>query len=75
LPVFHFTGGSSYSVNGTVYLPTARFDFLGNSSLTIKSGYVIAKQFNYQGSSSFVMDTFGGSAPAQLASKDVALTQ
>jgi hypothetical protein len=75
LPVFHFTGGSSYSVNGTVYLPTARFDFLGNSTLTIKSGYVIAKQFNYQGNSAFVMDTFGGSAPAVLASKDLALTQ
>lgn len=75
IPLFHFTGGSSYFVNGTIYVPNGRFEFYGNSSLAVKSGYVIAKQFFYQGNSSFTMDTFGGAAPSALAPKNMVLTQ
>jgi len=59
-------GTTDYFVNGTIYLPKARLQMTGSSDLTVtaKSGYVITKQFAYQGDSAFTMDTFGGPVPS-----------
>lgn len=66
---FKLTGNKDYYVKGSVYLPGARLEMYGTADLTVdvKSGWVIAWQFFYQGSSSFTMDSFGGAAPVALS--------
>ena len=70
-------GITDYFVNGTIYLPKARLQMTGSSDLTVtaKSGYVITKQFAYQGDSAFTMDTFGGPVPSALAGQQIAIAQ
>ncbi len=70
MSTFKLRGSKDYNVFGTMYLPTQRLEFYGSLDLYVssRSGYVVAWQFFYQGSSSFTFDSFGGSAPPLLTS-------
>jgi hypothetical protein len=74
---FKFAGNKDYFVGGTVYLPKGSLNLTGDTSLSVtaKSGYVIAQQFSYEGSSTFTVDAFGGTVPAGFVLNSVALVQ
>jgi hypothetical protein len=77
MKTFRFTGTKDYFVNGSIYLPTQRFELYGSADMTVssKSGYVIAQQFYYQGNSSFTFDAFGSAVPSGLGSTKVVLAR
>jgi Flp pilus assembly protein TadG len=77
MSTFTLTGTKDYFINGTIYLPKARLELYGSVDMTVKSksGYVIAKQFYYQGDSSFSFDAFGGAVPSGLNPSYTALVQ
>ncbi len=62
-------GGSSLSLNGTVYAPTATLSLSGYSSVAAKIGYAIIDQMTIGGSSSFAFNAFSsnGVTPRTLA--------
>jgi Putative Flp pilus-assembly TadE/G-like len=74
---FKFAGNKDYFVGGTVYLQKGSLNLTGDTSLSVtaKSGYVIAQQFSYEGSSTFTVDAFGGTVPAGFVLNSVALVQ
>lgn len=77
MSTFKLTGSKDYFVDGTIYLPTVRLELYGTADLsaTAKSGYVIAKQFYYQGDSSFSFAAFGGTVPSSLLVTGAVLVQ
>jgi hypothetical protein len=58
----NITGGADLSLAGTLYMPRASLSLTGNSSVTItgKTGYVIAYELHYTGTSDFEVGTVGG---------------
>ena len=74
---FTLTGDQNYYIDGTIYMPKARLRLYGTADVTVssKSGYVIARQFYYQGDSSFTMEAYGGLAPGQFWSNSTLLIQ
>jgi len=77
MSTFKVNGGKDYFINGSLYLPTVRLELYGDVDVSSesKSGYVIAKQFYYQGKSNFVFDAFGGAIPAKMVPPGIALVQ
>ena len=70
MSTFKLRGSKDYNVFGTMYLPTQRLEFYGTLDLNVsaRNGYVVARQFFYQGNSSFTFDSFGGAAPSAMTS-------
>jgi Flp pilus assembly pilin Flp len=56
------TGSPNYTLDGTIYMPTASLVLGGNGTITnnASSGYVIARTFSYNGSVTFTFDAFTG---------------
>ena len=69
--IIKLTGNKDYFISGSIYMPKHFFQLFGGADLTVtvKSGYVIADRFYYQGNSSFTMDSFGdeGSVPSAMS--------
>jgi hypothetical protein len=77
MQTFRFTGSKEFFINGAIYLPKARLEVYGSVDVNVssKSGYVIARQFFYQGDSSFTLDSFGGAVPGAVGGSAIALVE
>lgn len=60
--IMKITGSTDFLLDGTLYMPRAQLSLTGNSlvSVTGKTGFVIAYELHYTGTSDFKVGTWGG---------------